>query len=151
MDGVIAEFEYNPISIISEKGYFGERRPMKNMIMALKMLISRNIEIHILSAVLPNDYAKQEKLQWLQYYLPEIKREKIHFITCGNSKKKIAGEGILIDDYTKNLQEWNGIAAIKCCNGINGTKGTWKGYQIDALDYPEKIVENIMSVLESIA
>lgn len=46
MDGVIAEFEYNPISIISEKGYFGERRPMKNMIMALKMLISRNIEIH---------------------------------------------------------------------------------------------------------
>lgn len=45
----------------------------------------------------------------------------------------ITSKDYLIDDYTKNLLEWKamGGVGVKYLNGINHTKGTWKGLCID--------------------
>lgn len=55
------------------------------------------------------------------------------FTPCGACKAdyvKTSGLNILIDDYTKNLLEWENqgrnFLGIKFDNGINGNIGKWK-------------------------
>jgi 5'(3')-deoxyribonucleotidase len=46
--------------------------------------------------------------EWLKKYLPELESDQI--IIMRNGKKKVnymkTADGILLDDYSKNLQEW---------------------------------------------
>ena len=52
---------------------------------------------------------------------------------------------ILIDDFSKNLREWHGVA-IKLMNGINGTKGTWCGYSVNGKATPDVIRNTIIGI-----
>ena len=57
---------------------------------------------------------------------------------------------VLVDDFTKNLNEWQGVA-VKLYNGINGTHGTWQGFSIHNKMTPDKMVSQLdgISMMES--
>ena len=135
MDGTLAVFKpVDEMETLYEKGYFLDLAPHENVVAAVKEIIAKNsdIEVHILSAYLSDSkYALQEKNAWLDKYLPEIGSVRRIFVPCGTDKKEGIREGIreddyLLDDYTKNLNEWQPPArGIKLLNGINHNRGTW--------------------------
>lgn len=134
MDGTLAVFKpVDEMETLYEKGYFLNLEPHENVVAAIKEIITKNpdIEVYILSAYLTDSkYALQEKNAWLDRYLPEIDREHRVFVPCGIDKKEgirdIREDDFLLDDYTKNLNEWQPPArGIKLLNGINHSRGTW--------------------------
>lgn len=135
MDGTLAVFTpSNDMSILYEEGYFRKREPHKNVVEAVRMINSRctDIEVYVLSAYLQDSkYALIEKNLWLDDYLPEIDLHRRVFVPCGVDKKSGVEGGLmssdtLLDDYTKNLNNWIPAKGIKLLNGINHTNGTWK-------------------------
>lgn len=158
MDGTLAKWHnVESEEVLLEKGYYENLEPNENLVNVIKELIKKGEDIYILSSFLSNsNFALGEKKKWLAKYLPEIPFEKQIFVKYGDSKTSYIPGGInkndcLIDDYTKNLLPWKeaGGIGIKFLNGINNTKGTWKGAFIRddenlkqdleyILDYPEK-------------
>ena len=99
--------------------------------------------LYILSACVSTPYCMREKRDWLYKYLPFIPKRNIILIKVGENKAdmveffldtELTKEDILIDDYTKNLTEWEfaGGTGIKALNGINGKNGVWKGLAVVA-------------------
>lgn len=135
MDGTLAVFHpVDELETLYEKGYFLNLEPQKNVLAAIRELTVNHteIEVNILSAYLSDSpYALQEKNEWLDRFLPEIDRDHRIFVPCGTDKKEGVRGGIrendfLLDDYTKNLNEWQPPArGIKLLNGINHSRGTW--------------------------
>lgn len=135
MDGTLAVFKpVDEMETLYEEGYFKTLAPQRNVVEAVRKIITEHpeIEVNILSAYLSDSqYALQEKNEWLDRYLPEISREHRVFVPCGTDKKEGIRDGIrktdfLLDDYTKNLNEWQPPArGIKLLNGINHTRGSW--------------------------
>lgn len=111
MDGVLADFnaQENAVERFAvEKGFFQQLAPMYRNVNALRVLNQlKNVKVYILSAS-PNKRADHDKKIWLKKYLPELDNEQI--IIMRNGKKKVdymrTDEGILLDDYSKNLEEW---------------------------------------------
>lgn len=137
MDGTLAEFK--PVATMEtlyEKEYFENLAPMKVTVDAINSIIENHpdIEVFILSAYLSDsEYALREKQRWLDQYLPSIDLNHRIFCPCGSQKRAYVPDGIkptdvLLDDYTKNLMEWEPPArGIKLLNGINDTRQTWQG------------------------
>lgn len=149
MDGVIAKWNENAsIEDVSSKGYFLSVEPemtVRNLILFLQNL---GFDIKILTAVYENGYAAAEKRQWLKNIGLEI---PIIFVPYGHRKTDyIPKEGIniLVDDFKKNLEEWEQnpfFKAIKFYNGINNrprmtfdemgvghlTQDSWQGLSIN--------------------
>ena len=72
----------------------------------------------------------------------------------GKYHNKISENDILIDDYNKNLFEWQkaGGTSVKAKNNINhkGLHGElWKGNLIDITDTAESIVERMTKIIMS--
>jgi 5'(3')-deoxyribonucleotidase len=157
MDGTIAVFKpVDRIETLYERGYFANLEPIKNVLQAIKLLISEHpeIEVCILSAYLADSkYAFSEKNEWLDKYLPEIEDGNRFFSPCGFDKKDFIPGGIrindvLLDDYTKNLESWQPPGrGIKLLNGINHTKGTWKHDLVSFDKIPELLMNNITEIL----
>lgn len=111
MDGVLANFNAQENAVerfASEKGFFQKLAPMNANIYALRVLNQlKNVRVFILSAS-PNRHADNDKKEWLKKYLPELESDQI--IIMRNGKKKVnymkTADGILLDDYSKNIQEW---------------------------------------------
>ena len=111
MDGVIANFNAEPNAVerfAVEKGFFKGLKPMRKNLQALRLLNQlKNVNVYILSAS-PNRQADHDKKVWLKTYLPELESDQI--IIMRNGKKKVnymrTDDGVLLDDYGKNLQEW---------------------------------------------
>lgn len=147
MDGTIAKFNSKRNALArfdNEKGFFLSLKPFKYIELVNQMIIDNNIEIYVISAS-PNEQADNDKMAWLRTYLPNLSIENICFCRIGTNKAKeikrqlnidIDNNCYLLDDYTKNLIEWNN------CNGIgikrltsladNSTK-QWKGLAIKSL------------------
>lgn len=132
MDGVLANWNYmkspeHPDGVTMEdvfsKGYFLKLKPIMSNIMLVKELINRGIDVKIASK--SKYFAIQEKWQWLQKYLPEIKKKDVYFIPLDKEKSdfvpEIKSTDILIDDYNANLYAWKGtsIKAVTNMNNIN--------------------------------
>lgn len=111
MDGVLADFNAQDNAVerfASEKGFFQKLAPMSANIYALRVLNQlKNVRVFILSAS-PNRKADHDKKVWLKKYLPELESDQI--IIMRNGKKKVnymrTADGVLLDDYSKNIQEW---------------------------------------------
>lgn len=158
MDGTLAVF--TPVDILEtlyEKGYFLNLEPQKNVLQAVRTIVSEKpeIEVFILSAYLSDStYALQEKNAWIDYHLPEIDKEHRVFTPCGSDKKLAIKGGIrsddyLLDDYTLNLNDWEPPAkGIKLLNGINHTKGTWTRNRIRWDRQPQELADMIVSVMQ---
>lgn len=153
MDGTLAEFKVvDQIETLYEKGYFLNLNPHESVINGLKKFMENHpeIEVYVLSSVLSDSaYALSEKQAWLDNYFPEIDAAHRIFSPCGERKADYVPGGIketdmLLDDYSDNLHSWQppGVG-IKLMNGINGTKGTWKGSRISFRLSPEVFSENL--------
>ncbi len=134
MDGVLAKWNSRvSIEDTFKKGYFLNVEPDQLAINYVTELINRGEDVCVLSHAYQNGYAESEKKQWLidnglgnipcifvPYGMP-----KLNFVTLFPDTTNI-----LIDDFSKNLHEWEEIKnniGIKYYNGINGNHGTWKG------------------------
>jgi len=141
MDGTLAEFQkVSAMEELYERGYFAQLPPQQNVVDAVRLLIYTNtsVEVFILSSVLfDSRFAMEEKNGWLNKYLPEIDRFHRIFLPCGENKagyvpEKLRESDCLLDDYTKNLEDWSraGGRGIKLLNGINHTRGSWNGSRL---------------------
>lgn len=130
MDGVLAKWNLGAsLEEVARRGYFLHREPEPEIIVALIYMAKLGYDVRILSAAYEDDHSVHDKSLWLDIYgLADIPRV---FVPYGKRKGDFVKEegNILIDDFTKNLDEWQGIP-VKFYNGINGTKGTYRGYAI---------------------
>lgn len=146
MDGTIARFHDENLYLerMFEKGFFSDLKPFENAVSAVEHLVNDSTaEIFILSATI-NSCSLEEKQKWLDRYLPNIDKEHRIFTSLDMSKPKAIGhqltdKDILIDDYNKNLLEWQkaGGTSIKAKNNINhkGLHGElWNGKLIDVVN-----------------
>ena len=159
MDGTIAEWrklnlelktqeESDPNAVakklhqlLTTNGYYRTLGVYEGLVTAIKHLIeSDEYDVYIASCHLEDTKDCSpitEKNEWLDEVLPEIGKSHRIFIPNGEDKTKYVPGGLspmdfLLDDYTKNLNDWEnaGGTGIKVLNGINSTKGTWKGPRI---------------------
>lgn len=155
MDGCIAKWNTEAyIDDTFEPGYFAAREPETGLIAAVKML-AKEYDVSILSAVYNDDHSITDKKTWLKNnglsFLPTI------FVPYGESKQKYIDHNymsILIDDYSKNLNEWvlsKNCYGIKFLNGINSTKGTWTGYMIPNKMNPQAMYRTIKGLINEFA
>lgn len=111
MDGVIADFNAEPDGVNrfkTERGFFRNLKPLKKNAKALRKLIADGkYNVYILSAS-PNVAADGDKRVWLRKHRIRIADGNIIF--CRNHERKVdfmkTADGILFDDYGKNIREW---------------------------------------------
>ncbi len=154
MDGTLAKWKpVEKFEELYEPGFFLTARTNENVVNAIRgiKLHEPDIEVKILSARLADSpYAEAEKIAWLQRNIPEIPQEDYIFTVCGEPKSKFISEidrdSFLLDDYTKNLLEWEaaGGTGIKLLNGINHTHGTWQGLSVHHSASPEALRDELM-------
>lgn len=144
MDGTLANFNVkNALQRFeTEKGFFANLKAYKGIEEIDKLILQNNF--YIISAS-PNSDADKDKMIWLEKYLPNLKKEHILFCRLGENKAdfienklkiKIDNNCILLDDYTKNLTEWEKVGGkgIKRLTSIaNNKSGKWKGLAIRRL------------------
>lgn len=160
MDGTLAEFnKVDTLERLYEKDYFLNLKPQMSVVMAVNDIVLNHpeVEVYILSAVLSDSkYARTEKNQWLDKYLPGIDEKHRLYPTCGEDKAfyirqnlgSISASDYLLDDYSKNLHLWEPPAkGIKLMNGINGNYGTWERDKVNMADGSEAIVNTILEIL----
>ena len=146
MDGTIARFHDENLYLerMFEKGFFSDLKPFETAVSAIEQLVNDSTaEIFILSATV-NSCSLDEKQKWLDRYLPNIDKEHRIFTSLNVPKSEAIGhrltdKDILIDDYNKNLLEWQkaGGTSVKAKNNINhkGLHGElWKGELIDVVN-----------------
>lgn len=171
MDGTLAEFKKIVVEvdtfeeaknvkertyeILKQDGYYFNLNPLPNVVDAVKKLIKEdnNIEVYILSAVIPDSPAQKDKNAWLDKYLPELPKENRIFCPDGSDKTKFVPSGLrpddfLLDDYTHNLSSWQPPArGIKLLNGINHTKGTWQHERLNAEHSGAELARDVKAII----
>lgn len=143
MDGTLARFNVrNALNRFeTEKGFFANLLAYKGIEIINEMAKAGNV--YIISAS-PNIQADIDKMTWIEKYLPNIPKNHIVLCRCGECKALVLRRlGLvidkncyLLDDYTKNLTEWESVGGVgikrltKCAD--NST-GKWKGLAIRQL------------------
>jgi len=141
LDGTLARFNVrNALERFDkEVGFFANLLAYKGIEVINELALTN--QLFIISAS-PNEQADNDKLIWLEKYLPNIKQENITLCRLGQNKAQIIQskynivineECYLLDDYTKNLNEWEsfGGKGIKRITTVsdNSTK-KWKGLEL---------------------
>lgn len=144
MDGTLARFNVrNALERFeNERGFFANLLAYKGIENINEMV--KNGNVYIISAS-PNIYADIDKKTWLKKYIPDLKNENILLCRNGQNKAKFIENKLeiridkncfLLDDYTKNLIEWEqaGGTGIKRITKVsdNSTK-KWKGLELKDL------------------
>lgn len=144
MDGTLARFNVrNALERFeNERGFFANLLAYKGIENINEMVKGGNV--YIISAS-PNIYADIDKKTWLKKYIPDLKSENILLCRNGQNKAKFIENKLeiridkncfLLDDYTKNLIEWEqaGGTGIKRITKVsdNSTK-KWKGLELKDL------------------
>lgn len=111
MDGVLADFFGEPNNLKrfeTEKGFFRRLKPFKKNVQAVRKLIADGKHnVFVLSAS-PNERADTDKRLWLAQYIPELETENAIIMRNGENKTDYmrTTDGILFDDYGKNIEKW---------------------------------------------
>ena len=151
LDGTLARFNVrNALErFATEKGFFANLKAYKNIELINEMAKEGNV--YIISAS-PNLQADKDKIEWLKKYLPNVKIENIVLCRLGENKAKIIktqlnitinNDTILLDDYTKNLTEWEsagGVGIKRLTTVSDNSRKLWKGLTIKNLNQLEKAV-----------
>ena len=101
VDGCVERFEH-------ERHFFRNLKPFEKNVKAIKKAAADGrYNIFILSAS-PNERCDNDKRFWLKKYLNEIETENIIIMRNGEDKSKYmkTPDGILFDDYGKNIEKW---------------------------------------------
>ena len=144
LDGTLAKFNVrNALERFDkEEGFFARLKAYKDIEIVNELAKTNNL--FIISAS-PNEQADKDKMTWLTKYLPNINVENITICRIGENKAKIIQDKYnitineqcyLLDDYTKNLNEWESVGGIgiKRLTSVsdNSTK-KWKGLELKQL------------------
>lgn len=138
IDGTIAEWKQGSEDDLAKPGYFRHLAPTP-FLKPLREFAAAGGNVCILSHYMAGCPALDDKQEWLNEHFPEVPESRRLFVLCGFSKPdyvkasfgldELDGRMILLDDHSPNLLAWKaaGGRGIKCYNGINGLKGTWRG------------------------
>ena len=151
LDGTLAKFNVrNALKRFdNEKGFFAKLGAYKNIEHINEMAKKGNI--YIISAS-PNMYTDIDKKIWIQKYLPNIPKQNIVLCRLGINKAKhienklnikIDKNCILLDDYTKNLIEWEkagGVGIKRLTSVSDNSRKLWKGLTLVDLGRLAKLV-----------
>lgn len=144
LDGTLAKFNVRGAlaRFDNEIGFFAKLGAYKG-IEYINALAKSGV-LYIISAS-PNAQADSDKMAWINKYLPNMPQTNITLCRLGENKAKIIEEKYsiqidkncyLLDDYTKNLTEWEtvGGVGIKRLTSVadNSTK-KWNGLQLREL------------------
>ena len=164
MDGVLAKWnEEASEEDIHMLGYFYNLELERSIRDTVLILASAGYDVEILTAAFKE--AIQDKIGWLEKV--GLGHLKVVIVPYGEKKTDYIEPGrkhILIDDYSKNLQEWEqqGNIAIKFFNGINNRPkikvvgdtlkvqmDSWTGYSIDYRMKPEQMATIVSAVAQT--
>lgn len=179
MDGVLMLYDenfYKPVdknnrpTIYAPINKFGAHiflntEPCMTMIEAVRTLheLSNDtkINVHILSGVNPTIVMTEhvlDKFVAINDILPELNRDNIHIAPSGLKvdyiekflNRPINAKDILIDDYPKNLRQWqkHGGTAIKALNDFNTNHNDFN--YIDTRDESTIIINKIFEIMANI-
>ena len=144
LDGTLARFNVrNALERFDkEEGFFARLKAYKDIEIVNEL--AKTNKLFIISAS-PNEQADKDKMFWIDKYLPNINVENITICRIGENKAKIIQDKYnitineqcyLLDDYTKNLNEWENVGGIgiKRLTSVsdNSTK-KWKGLELKQL------------------
>lgn len=151
LDGTLAKFNVpNALKRFeTEKGFFARLGAYKNIEKINEMAKTGNV--YVISAS-PNMYADIDKMAWIRKYLPNLKRQNIIFCRLGVNKAryiehlldiKIDKTCMLLDDYTKNLTEWEtagGVGIKRLTTVSDNSRKLWQGLTLKDLAELESLV-----------
>lgn len=143
LDGTLAKFNVkNALQRFEkEKGFFAKLGAYKNIELINEMAKAGNV--YIISAS-PNEQADNDKMIWIEKYLNNVPMENRLICRCGENKAEylknkdlqIDKNSYLLDDYTKNLVEWEsagGVGIKRLTKVADNSTGKWQGLAIKQL------------------
>ena len=144
LDGTLARFNVkNALERCdNEKGFFANLLAYKGIEIVNEL--AREDNLFIISAS-PNEQADNDKMIWIEKYLPNIKQENITICRIGENKAKVIEskynieineQCYLLDDYTKNLNEWESVGGIgikRITKVADNSTKKWKGFELKNL------------------
>ena len=145
LDGTLARFNVrNALERFDkEKGFFSKLLAYKGIEIVNEL--AKTNQLFIISAS-PNEQADIDKMIWLEKYLPNIKKENVTICRLGENKAKVIENKynitidktcFLLDDYTKNLVEWENVGGIgikRITKVADNSRKIWKGQELKHLD-----------------
>lgn len=157
LDGTLAKFNSKRNALKrfdNEIGFFANLKPYKYIEQVNALALSKTVNVYIISAT-PNEQANLDKLTWINKYLDNVSKENICFSRIGENKAKVIKDKLnitidnkclLLDDYTKNLIEWqnlNGIGIKRITSKADNSRGLWKGCCLRDLRQLSTIINSI--------
>ena len=144
LDGTLAKFNVrNALERFDkEVGFFAKLGAYKGIEVVNEL--AKTNQLFIISAS-PNEQADKDKMVWIQKYLPNVSIDNITLCRIGQNKAqiiekkysiKIDNNCYLLDDYTKNLNEWEsfgGLGIKRLTSVADNSRKLWKGLQIKVL------------------
>lgn len=144
LDGTLAKFNVrNALERFDkEVGFFAKLGAYKGIEVVNEL--AKTNQLFIISAS-PNEQADKDKMVWIQKYLPNVSIDNITLCRIGQNKAKIIEKKYsikidnncyLLDDYTKNLNEWEsfgGLGIKRLTSVADNSRKLWKGLQIKDL------------------
>ena len=170
MDGVVAEYKKeaytgeDPVWLRKNQHYFRDLNPDRKMLEVIDRMHQRSRytgdRIYLLTSIPMNGAIFNEhfhdKISWARTWLPYLdidailisvtsKRDAVEYI----QNHQLSSNDILIDDYNKNLVDWqkHGGISVKYCNGQNNPE-SFTGPKIYRDDSAESIIELLDSPLK---
>lgn len=151
LDGTLAKFNVpNALERFDkEEGFFKNLGAYKGIEVVNEL--AKEKELFIISAS-PNEQADKDKMIWINKYLPNISKANITICRIGENKAQIIQdkynitineECYLLDDYTKNLKEWEtfGGKGIKRITKVaDNSRKIWQGLVLKQLQDLQRIV-----------
>ena len=145
LDGTLARFNVrNALERFDkEKGFFSKLLAYKGIEIVNEL--AKTNQLFIISAS-PNEQADIDKMIWLEKYLPNIKKENVTICRLGENKAKVIENKynitidktcFLLDDYTKNLVEWENVGGVgikRITKVADNSRKIWKGQELKHLN-----------------
>lgn len=153
MDGTIAKFNSKKNALKrfdNEVGFFSSLKPYAHLDTINKLIECGKVEVYIISAS-PNEQADKDKMIWIKQHLTNLSINNICFCRLNTNKaneiKKqlniiIDKDCYLLDDYNKNLFDWNnfnGIGIKRLTSLADNSRKLWKGLAIRSLKELEQL------------
>ena len=151
LDGTLAKFNVpNALERFDKEiGFFSKLGAYKGIEVINELAKDNNL--FVISAS-PNEQADKDKMIWIEKYLPNINVNNITICRIGENKAKIIQDKYnitineqcyLLDDYTKNLIEWEnfGGTGIKRITTVaDNSRKIWQGLVLKHLEELQRVV-----------
>lgn len=152
LDGTLARFNVpNALNrFATEVGFFDKLKAYKGIEYINEL--AKVYDLYIISAS-PNENADKDKYKWINRYLNNIPKENVVICRIGENKGQVIYDKLhisidkecyLLDDYTRNLNEWEtlgGIGIKRITKVSDNSRGLWKGFILKDL----KNLENMLT------